>query len=126
MSMEDLQSYSPEEAFNKTILNLIAFSKNHPDALEFCETFALSPIIDSAIRMEVEERFYTFTRTFFNQLKTDDLIDDLSEEMLFVYLNGTVFSMVRALNTGQIKWSDDQIKRYLKLVWSGLTKNKSV
>lgn len=122
MNFDDMESYSPVEAFNKTILRLVDFSKKNPDALEFCETFALSPVIDSAVRQEVEASFYAFTKKFFAQLKSQDIMDDISEEMLIIYLNGTVFSMVRALNSGQIKWSDEEIKRYLKVVWSGLTK----
>ena len=110
------------DSFNEVILSLLDYTRKKPNALEFCETFASSPVIDKEVREEVEKKFYSFTSDFFVGLKQEGILGNISEEMLFVYLNGTVFSMVRAQNAGQINWSDEEVKQYLSLVWKGLSK----
>ncbi len=107
--------------FVKTILDLIEFSTEKPHALEFCETFASSPIIEEEIKQEVATKFYLYGAQLIEEIKKVSKMDQLTEEMIYVYFNGTVFSMVRAQTSGTINWSEKEIRQFLDMVWKGLT-----
>lgn len=109
-----------KEGFVQTILGLIRFSKANPYALEFCETFASSPIIDSNVKEEVASKFYGYASNMINEIKSMSNNAQLTDEMIFVYFNGTVFSMVRAQTSGSINWSEKEIRHFLDMVWKGL------
>ncbi len=124
MTKDIQENQSLEAEFTDTVIRLFNYAKSNPAALEFCETFASSPIIDSKIREEVASKFYTFSNTFFQRMQDEGILSGTRKDMLFIYLNGTIFSMLRAHISGQINWTKDDVKAYMKLVWKGLSGSK--
>lgn len=116
-SQEDLPL---EDFFAEVVIKLFRYSKINPAALEFCETFASSPIIDAKVREEVTLKFNSFSTVFFEKMQVEGLLIQARKDMLLVYLNGTIFSMLRANIAGQIQWTEDDVRAYMKLVWKGL------
>lgn len=108
------------EAFALAVLGLLDFSTTYPYALEFCETFSKSPIVDEKIRGEVASKFLESMAVMVDNLKNQGHIEKASDEMMYVYLNGTVFSMVRAHSSGEINWSEEEVRQFLGMVWKGL------
>ena len=110
-----------DSIFTEVVIRLFRYSKINPNALEFCETFASSPIIDSKVREEVTQAFQGFTENFIGKMGEEGVLNSTRKDMLMIYLNGAIFSMLRAQIAGQIDWSESEVRDYMRLVWKGIS-----
>jgi len=117
-----LADKSVKEIFTQSMQRMLDYALENPEAFEFVEAFYMSPIIDDDVRREVESKFKSTIFGYFDELRKEGFVKTTSNEMIFLYLNGSMSSMIRARILGQVDWTEDMTEEYINMVWEGVTK----
>ena len=118
-AVEDLQ-----QAFRLAAIRILAFAENNATAFQFIETYYASPVISQEVRDEMEQRFSTVISAYFDDLRNQGVVsENRTNEMLNLYLSGSLFTMIRAQISGIVKWDKMTIDSYIQMIWYGLTKD---
>lgn len=116
------QGKTPYEYFYNMITQFIKYALNHPNEYEFIERYYNSPIIDKTVKKEIEECFKNNIGDFLDFIKTKQSIKEIPEDLLFLYINGTLSGFLRAQISGELKLDKKFVDIYIRMIWKGLTK----
>lgn len=115
-----LRNYSREktveENFKETMKEIVSYMAAHPLELSFHEQYANSPLITQATK-EQGVHIMEPVKELFQQARSNRLMKDLPDEILFTLVTGAVFSLSKHYISSGTPIRDDVLTAETDAIW---------
>ena len=120
-----LREYSAEkpvlENFKATMKEIVCYMAAHPLELSFHEQYANSPLITQATK-EQGVHIMEPVKDLFQQARSEKLLKDLPDEILFTLVTGAVFSLAKLYISVGAPVDEDVLAAETDAIWDMIRK----
>ena len=110
-----------QENFKETMKEIVCYMADHPLELSFHEQYANSPLITQATK-EQGVHIMEPVKELFRQARTENLLKDLTDEILFTLAAGAVFSLAKLHISDGVPIRDDVLAAETEAIWDMIKK----
>ncbi len=115
-----LKKYSEDktatENFKETMKEIVCYMTEHPLELSFHEQYSNSPLITQATK-EQGVHIMEPVKVMFRRARTEKLLKDLPDEILFTLVAGAVFSLAKLYISGGVPIRDEVLSSEIEAIW---------
>jgi AcrR family transcriptional regulator len=109
------------ENFREIMKGVVYYMADHPLELSFHEQYSNSPLITQATKdqgLHIMEP----VKDLFRKARTDDMLKDIPDEILFILVTGAVFSLAKLYISAGIPIRDEVLTAETDAIWDMIRK----
>jgi len=112
---------SVEESFKAVLKEMISYMAEHPTELSFHEQYANSPLITQATK-EQGVQIMEPIEDLFQRARTENLMKELPDEILFTLVAGAVFSLAKLYISSGLAFQEEVLNVETEAIWDMIKK----